>query len=140
MIHEIQREYDQLQAIADTGRYKIRLTDDEPFLPGLRGQVEPYSLDGSDRLSVNQSLIQPFLNYNLDDGWYLITAPVITADWAAERSSDQWTVPLGGGFGKLMQWGDQAVNMNLQLYYNVERPTNASDWQIKFTFQLLFPK
>ena len=46
MIHEIQREYDQLQAIADTGRYKIRLKDDEPFLPGVRGEIEPYSLDG----------------------------------------------------------------------------------------------
>ena len=46
MTDETHREYDQLKAVADTGRYKIRLKDDEPFLPGLRGQVEPYSLDG----------------------------------------------------------------------------------------------
>jgi len=43
---ETRREFDQLKAIADTGRYKIRLKDDEPFLPGVRGQVELYSLDG----------------------------------------------------------------------------------------------
>ena len=46
MTDETQREYDQLQAVADTGRYKIRLINDEPIIPGVRGQVEPYSLDG----------------------------------------------------------------------------------------------
>ena len=46
MTDETHGEYDQLQAIADTRRYKIRLQDDEPFIPGLKGQVEPYSLDG----------------------------------------------------------------------------------------------
>ena len=46
MMDETQREYDQLQAVADTGRYKIRLQNDEPFIPGIKGQVEPYSLDG----------------------------------------------------------------------------------------------
>ncbi len=46
MTNETHREYDQLKVVADTGRYKLRLKDDEPFLPGVRGQVEPYSLDG----------------------------------------------------------------------------------------------
>ena len=46
MTDETQREYDQLKAVADTGRYKIRLKDEEPFIPGVRGQIEPYSLDG----------------------------------------------------------------------------------------------
>jgi len=35
----------------------------------------------SDRKSVNQFLFQPFLNYNMDDGWYLSTSHVITANW-----------------------------------------------------------
>jgi hypothetical protein len=39
-------EFDQLKTVADTGRYKIRLIDDEPFIPGVRGQIEPFSLDG----------------------------------------------------------------------------------------------
>jgi hypothetical protein len=46
MITEIQHEYNQLKAVAETGRYKIRLKDDEPFIPGMRGQLEPYSFDG----------------------------------------------------------------------------------------------
>ncbi len=43
---ETRREFDQLKNLADTGRYKIRLKDDEPYIPGVRGQVELYSLDG----------------------------------------------------------------------------------------------
>ena len=46
MTNENQREYAQLKVVADTGRYKILVKDDEPFIPGVRGQVEPYSLDG----------------------------------------------------------------------------------------------
>jgi hypothetical protein len=68
MTDETQREYDQLKAVADTRRYKIRLKDDEPFMPGVRGQVEPYSLDGqvlaafTDKPSVlKQMLALPFV-------------------------------------------------------------------------------
>ncbi|MGB3429139.1 MAG: hypothetical protein WBA53_13300, partial [Burkholderiaceae bacterium] len=43
-------------------------------------------------------LIQPFVNSNFASGLYLTSAPVITANWEAE-SGQQWTVPLGGGFG-----------------------------------------
>ena len=28
-------------------------------------------------------LLQPFVNYNIADGWYLISSPIITADWNA---------------------------------------------------------
>ncbi|MHC5026407.1 MAG: neuromedin U [Planctomycetota bacterium] len=91
----------------------------------------------SDRRSVNQSMLQPFINYNLEDGWYLMTAPVFTYDWAAD--SNRWSIPLGGGVGRLMTWGDQPVNMNLQLYYDLEHTDTSSDFQLKFVFQLLFP-
>lgn len=118
----------------------VGLTIQKPIVAGVLLR-QLWSFAGkSDRQRVNQSLIQPFLNYNLDDGWYLITAPVITADWAAEGSRNRWTVPLGGGVGKLFTVGGQPINMNLQVYYSVARPDNASDWQLKFTFQLLFPK
>ncbi len=46
MINENQREYAQLKTLANPGRYKVWLKDDEPYIPGVRGQVEPYSLDG----------------------------------------------------------------------------------------------
>jgi hypothetical protein len=32
---------------------------------------------------VSQELIQTFANYNLPDGWYLSSLPIITANWEA---------------------------------------------------------
>ncbi len=46
MTHESRREYIQLQSVANQGRYKVWVKDGEPFIPGRKGQVEPYSRDG----------------------------------------------------------------------------------------------
>ncbi len=93
----------------------------------------------SDRDNVNQSLFEPFLNYNLPNGWYLISDIIITANWEAD-SSNTWTVPLGGGVGKLFKIGNQAINARTEVYYNVEKPDGAPDWNWGFTIQFLFPK
>jgi hypothetical protein len=95
----------------------------------------------SDRRSVSQMLIQPFVNYNLPHGWVLTTSPTITANWMAD-SGNQWTVPLGGGFGKLWRIGAVGlpVNTSLQAYYNVAKPQGAADWSIRFTVQFILPK
>jgi hypothetical protein len=93
----------------------------------------------SDRKNINQSLFEPFVNYNLPNGWYLISDIIVTANWDLD-SSDIWTVPLGGGVGKLFKIGDQAINARTEAYYNVEKPDNAPNWQWGFTMQFLFPK
>ena len=105
---------------------------------GLVRQLWSFAGD-SDRDDVNQSLFEPFVNYNLSEGWYLIADIVITANWEAS-SSNTWTVPLGGGVGKLFKIGDQAMNARTEAYYNVEKPDGAPDWQWGFTLQFLFPK
>ena len=92
-----------------------------------------------DRRDVNQTLIEPFANYNLEKGWFLITDIIITANWEAP-SNQRWTVPLGGGVGRIYKIGNQAVNNRIEFYYNVEKPDSAPDWSWSFTFQLLFPK
>jgi len=93
----------------------------------------------SDRADVNQFMIEPFCMYNLPNGWYLMTDMIITANWDA-RSSETWTVPIGGGFGKLFAIGKQPINANLQAYYMVEKPDIAPDWNMALTFTFLFPK
>ncbi len=93
----------------------------------------------SDRKDVSQLLVESFLNYNLEDGWYLTSDMVWTANWKAD-SDNRWTIPLGGGFGKMFKIGDQAVNSKLEAYTNVVQPDGAPDWSLRFTFQLLFPK
>ena len=93
----------------------------------------------SNRSDVNQSLIEPFVNYNLDNGWFLLTDIIITANWEAS-SNQRWTVPIGGGVGRIYKIGKQAVNNRGEFYYNVEKPDSAPDWSWSFTFQFLFPK
>ncbi|MCP9800237.1 neuromedin U [Synechococcus sp. RedBA-s] len=94
----------------------------------------------SDRKSVNQFLVQPFINYNLSKGWYLSTGPIITANWEAENGDEQWTVPIGGGFGRVFAIGEQKVNATLQAYWNVVKPDGAGDWSLRAQFQFLFPR
>ena len=98
--------------------------------------------DAAPSQRVNAMLIQPFINYNLPEGWYLTSAHIITANWEAfgNNSSDRWVIPIGGGFGKIVKTGGPPLNMNLQGYYNVVNPQQGSDWQLRFTVALLFPK
>jgi hypothetical protein len=68
-----------------------------------------------------------------------VKRPILTANWEAS-SGDKWTVPLGGGVGKLFNLDKLPINTQLQAYYNVERPDLAADWQLRFQLQFLFPK
>ncbi len=36
-----------------------------------------------DRDSVNKGVLQYFIVYQLGDGWYLNSAPIVTVDWTA---------------------------------------------------------
>ena len=89
--------------------------------------------------SYNNGLIQPFVNYNFAGGFYLVSGPIVTVNWKA-ASGQQWTVPLGGGIGKIFHLGKLPVNTSLQAYYNVVNPDNGADWQLRAQVQFMFPK
>ncbi|MHC4332441.1 MAG: neuromedin U [Planctomycetota bacterium] len=93
----------------------------------------------SDRAHVNEFLLQPFINHNLPHGWYLSSSPIITCNWKAD-SGNRWTVPVGGGIGKIVRFGKLPVNLSCQGFYNVESPRNGADWTLRLQMQLLFPK
>lgn len=99
-----------------------------------------WSISGSSgRQKVSQMQLKPIINYNLSDGWYLVSNMTIVGNWNA-GSGQQWTVPIGGGFGKLFILGDYKINTRLEGYYNVARPDQAPDWSMGTTIQLLFPE
>jgi hypothetical protein len=89
--------------------------------------------------SYSTGLIQPFVNYNFPDGFYLTSSPIWTVDWKAD-SGQQWTVPLGGGVGKIFHLGKLPVNTSIAAYYNVVKPDFGPNWQIRAQVQLMFPK
>jgi len=122
----------------DAGPAIVVLTMQGPWVIGALANNQ-WSFAGSGDHSVNAMLVQPFINYNLDKGWYLTTAPIITANWNAD-DSDVWTLPLGCGVGRVFRVGKQPVNVQLSAYDNVHTPVDGAQWQLRFQVQLLFPK
>lgn len=92
-----------------------------------------------DAASVNKFTFQYFINYNLGSGWYLTSTPLITADWQA-NSSNRWTIPFGGGLGRLVRFGKLPVDFKLQAFGNLEKPDGGPDWSLQFALKFLFPK
>jgi hypothetical protein len=122
------------------GPAAVALSMQPPWVFGLLAQNIWSFAGDSDRDDVNQMLIQPFINYNLPGGWYLSSSPIITANWEAD-SDNTWTIPLGGGVGRLFRIGKLPINMSLQAYYNAEKPDDLGpDWTLRFQVQTLFPK
>jgi hypothetical protein len=111
-----------------------------PWVVGaLANNVWSYAGESS-RPSVNQFLAQPFINYNLPKGWYISVSPIITANWKADKASDQWLVPLGGGVGKVFMVGKLPFNGSLAFYQNVVKPDAGPDWNIRAQISILLPK
>lgn len=102
----------------------------------LVSQLWSFAGDG-DRQDVSLLTVQPFFNYNFEKGWYATTSPIVNANWLA--TGEKWTVPIGGGFGRVFRIGSQPVNTSLQAYWNVVRPEGAADWTLRAQLTLLFP-
>ncbi|MHC4713042.1 MAG: neuromedin U [Planctomycetota bacterium] len=98
-----------------------------------------WGIGGTSKPDVNLFSTQIFVNYNLSEGWYLTSSPLITADWEAD-SSQRWTVPVGGGVGRVWAIGKQKVNTQVQAFWNPWHPDNGPDWSLRLQMQFLFPK
>jgi hypothetical protein len=87
--------------------------------------------------SYNTSLFEPFFNYNFGQGWYAYSDPNIVANWQARGT--KWTVPLGGGAGRLIRVGGKLpVKLSAGLFYNVVQPTYGGRWVLNADVTLIF--
>ena len=103
----------------------------------LVGSLVSNEFAGVNHVHENQMTIYGFAFYNFKHGWYLVSTPIMTADWTAERSH-RWTVPVGGGAGKLFKVGHQPLNARAEYFNDVRTTTGGSDWQLQTQLQLLF--
>lgn len=121
------------------GPTAVVLRSDGHWLYGvLANQLWSYAGE-SGRPALNQMLVQPFVNYNFPHGWYLVSAPIITANWR-ETAGNAWTVPVGGGVGKIIRIGKLPINVQVEAFANVVRPDNGPDWQLRAQITFLFPR
>jgi hypothetical protein len=86
----------------------------------------------------NTFLMQPFANYNFGGGWYVGSAPIITANWLT-TGDHAWTLPVGAQFGRVVKIGGKLpVNLLLGAYYNALRPQFGPTWQLRMQVTLIF--
>jgi hypothetical protein len=86
---------------------------------------------------VDQFTLNPFVFYNLQRGWYVLSSPVMTSDWTA-RPGEKWTVPVGGGVGRILKVGFQPINARVQFWKDVEQPKGGPSWTMQAQVQFLF--
>ena len=117
----------------------VVLTMQGPWVVGaLANQIWSYA-GNDDRDKVSAFLLQYFINYNFEGGFYLTSSPIITANWEAD-SGNKWVIPFGGGMGKVFRIGKLPINAQTQAFYNVEQTTLGPDWTLRFQLSFLFPK
>jgi hypothetical protein len=98
---------------------------------------------------VNRLVLEPVVSWSLRSGWYLVSAPTVTADWKRD-AADRWTVPLGGGVGRFFMPGSQRLTLSLQVYATAARATggylathpatSAPGWIVRAGVAILFPR
>ena len=103
----------------------------------LAGTLIGNEFAGVNHVHENQMTINWFVFYNVKHGWYVLTTPIVTADWTAERDQ-RWTVPVGGGAGKIFKIGNQPLNARAQFFNDVRTTAGGSDWQMQIQLQFLF--
>jgi hypothetical protein len=127
------------------GPLAVVLTIQGPLLVGvLANNIFAGTHGSSATLShINQMTIEPIFFYNVKAGWYVCSLPVITSDWTVQ-SNRRWTVPFGGGFGRVFRIGDHPWNFRFQAFYNralspAAGITNVGTWTAQLLVQVLFP-
>jgi hypothetical protein len=110
-----------------------------PWVVGvLMNQLWSFSAN-PDAPSVSQMTIQPLINFNFPNDWYLAATPVMTSNWKAD-GGEKWTIPVGGGGGKIVKLGGQPINLQLQAFWFAAHPDNGPRWSLRPIIVFLFPR
>lgn len=92
------------------------------------------SVDDS-RPDFNAGAFQPFLFYQLGEGWYARSAPI----WTYNFGNGDYSVPVGLGLGKVVKLGDTVVNLFVEPQYSVfDEGPGFPEWQIFFSANFQF--
>ena len=106
-----------------------------PLVAGVRANHLWSFAGDKNRPDVNLTTIEYYLYANLGNGWWIGTSPVNTVDWEADEA---WTIPLGGGFGKVITNGRRPVSLSLEAYTDPEAPQYEADWSLMLNIEFLF--
>jgi len=105
------------------------------WLFGVLAQ-NPISFAGnSKRAAANALFLQPFITYQLGNGWFLRSEPQMVFDWETNKQ----VLPVDAGIGRVFKIGPQYVNCFVEPAWNVTNDGPAPRYVITFGFALLYP-
>ena len=92
----------------------------------------------SNRADISQLMIRGTFRRQLPKKWFLVSSPIITANWNA-AAGNRWLVPLGGGVGRGFRLGGNLWAISVQGYRNIIRPTGAPTWSARMAIMAAIP-
>jgi len=107
----------------------------EKWLVGVLIQ-NPISFAGDrDRKDVNSMIVQPFVTYQLGDGWFVRSQPQLYFNWKTGRQ----VLPLDLGAGRVFRIGRQNINCFVEPFWNITKDGPSPEYGITFGVSLLYP-
>jgi hypothetical protein len=98
-----------------------------------------WSIGGADdRADVNQTFVQPILNYTTKKAWTIGLSSEISSNWEAD-AGEKLTAPAIFSITKLLKLGGQPISLGPGVGYFIDQPGNGPRWRGRFTLALLFP-
>ena len=126
-----------------TGKFSVGPSFDYEFKSGrwFAGAIalQVWSIAGpSDRKDVNMLMIKPFIVYNLAKRFDLIYMPYgVSVYWNKPPGEDVY-LPLGGGAEYQFPLGTETtLNVGLQLFKNVIRPTKGTVYDLRLLIEFV---
>lgn len=107
------------------------------FAGAIALQIWSFAGD-ADRKSVSMLMIKPFVYYSLSDHWDLTYVPYGISVYWNKPSGEKMYVPIGGGAQYKTHLGSLGLNLGLQLFNNVVRPTTGTVWDLRLLVELVF--
>jgi hypothetical protein len=114
----------------------VALWQESPWTIGvLANHVWSYAGE-DDRTDIDQTFMQPFVNYTMRTATGFIVNTESTYDWEGE----EWTVPINFGVTQILKLGRLPIQIGLQGRYYADRPDGGPDWGFRIPIVFLFPK
>ena len=99
-----------------------------------------WSFAGSPKVNLNTLQVQPFVFYNLGDGYSLGYMPIISVDWT-KSAGESTMLPVGLQFGKLFMIGGVfPLGVSVGGSYNAIRPEYAPESSVSLQLFFVLPK
>ena len=91
-----------------------------------------------ERKDVSMLMIKPFVVFSLAENWDLLYMPYGISVYWNKKPGEKVYLPLGGGIQRHLQLGAVQMNLGVQLFKNVVRPTKGTVYDLRGLVELVF--